>query len=217
MEIKELNLIDWLVDNYEVLFGGLGTAIVVGIAGFVFNKQNSDKKENNSQKIKSGKTSTNFQAQGDINISLDTSSVNIDGKKKVDIKLFEELKQVIPSNGSIQFIDEHNMAGFSFQLSKLDDIHNFYYEWSNPEHMFLDEELETKKMILHEYIGEYIDLISENTFPTKTSGWQTVPPEWEVNDKEYFQKVVKSLHDLAGLIVKAHQDLFKTARSSLQC
>jgi len=35
--------------------------------------------------------------------------------REVDKKLFEELKKTLPSDGSIAFIDQHNMAGWPFQ------------------------------------------------------------------------------------------------------
>jgi hypothetical protein len=70
--------------------------------------------------------------------------------KEIDGKLFNQFKEVLPSSGSIHFIDEQNMAGFSWPRKKLDDLSRFYHEWNDAEHEFLDNELEKLRMQLHE-------------------------------------------------------------------
>lgn len=135
--------------------------------------------------------------------------------KEIDIELFNQFKVVLPSNGSIRFIDEQNMAGFSWPRNNLDDLDNFYYQWNDAEHEFLDNELETLRAHLHDLIGEYLGLIATNTFPANDPNRQTVPPEWEEKNPKLFFEVVGKLHDTAGNIVKAHQELIRKARFKL--
>lgn len=135
-------------------------------------------------------------------------------KIEKDRELFKEFLEVLPSSGSIDFIDTMNMAGFSFDSERLDDLREFYYNWDNAEHEFMDEELEAKRERLHELIGDYTSLISGNTFPTD-GGRQTVPPEWEREQPERFAKVVNELHEKAEEVVEAHQDLVRTGREKL--
>ena len=52
----------WILDNKEWLFSGLGI-VVITIAISLFSKKDKSK-----QTQKSGKNSTNYQAGGDINI-----------------------------------------------------------------------------------------------------------------------------------------------------
>ena len=133
----------------------------------------------------------------------------------VDRKLFEQFKNVLPSAGSIHFIDEHNMAGFSFPRKMLEDLDRFYYEWNDAEHEFLDNDLELLRRELHKTIGEYLGLIATNTFATDNIERSTVPPEWEEKNPDRFFEVVGKLHDTAGKIVEQHQELVRTARQKL--
>jgi hypothetical protein len=135
--------------------------------------------------------------------------------KEADRKLFQQFKQVLPSNGSIDFIDKQNMAGFSFHVGRLDDLYKFLHTWNDAEHEFLDKKLEEKRQRLLKLIAEYSHLIGMNTWQTHL-GLQTVPPEWEDEQPERFLEVVTSLHDKAREIVVAHQDLVRAARRKLE-
>lgn len=53
----------WIVDNLEWLFGGIGVSALAGVIGLIF------KKKSNNQSIKSGDNSKNNQAGRDITIS----------------------------------------------------------------------------------------------------------------------------------------------------
>lgn len=53
----------WIVDNVEWLFGGIGVAVLGGIVGLIF------KKKDYTQKIESGKKSKNNQAGRDLTIT----------------------------------------------------------------------------------------------------------------------------------------------------
>jgi hypothetical protein len=135
----------------------------------------------------------------------------------VDQELFQRLRQDLPSNGSIAFIDTNNFAGFSFELSRLSDLDTFVHVWDDAEHEFLNKKLEQKRQQLMALVKEYLSVIALQTFPTHTSGWNSVPEEWEHEQPQRFNEVVTKLHNLAGQIVQLHQDLFRTARKKLKC
>ena len=137
--------------------------------------------------------------------------------REVDKKLFEELKKTLPSDGSIAFIDQHNMAGWPFQWSQLKDIENFVNNWGDAEHEFLTKKIEVKRKALYEKCKEYLMLLAKESFPTNNPGLSSIPAEWEIEQPERFVKVVKQLHTMAGEIVELHQDLFRTARKILKC
>lgn len=59
---------NWISENREWLFSGLGGAVVMGIAGFLF-KRKRDKVEL-SQSIKTGDNSTNIQGGNDVNVTI---------------------------------------------------------------------------------------------------------------------------------------------------
>jgi len=135
--------------------------------------------------------------------------------KPIDVELFKEFKRVIPSKGSISFIDEQNMAGFSWPRDQLRELEQFYYEWNDAEHEFLDNELEELRVKLHNLIGDYLGQIATNTFPANDTKRQTVPPEWELENPKRFFEVVNKLHETAGSIVETHQDLIRKGREKL--
>jgi hypothetical protein len=107
------------------------------------------------------------------------------------------------------------MAGFSFEVDRLDDLYGFLHGWDDAEHEFLDKKLEEKRKRLLKLIAEYSHLIGMNTWRTDL-GLQTVPPEWEGEQPDRFREVVTNLHDKAGEIVSAHQDLVRAARKKLE-
>jgi hypothetical protein len=135
--------------------------------------------------------------------------------KETDRRLFQQFKAVLPSKGSIDFIDKFNMAGFSFDVSRLDDLYNFLHDWDDAEHEFLDRKLEEKRKRLLKLVAEYSHLIGLNTWQTNR-GFQTVPPEWETEQPTRFYETVEKLHAKAGEIVETHQQLVRLGRRKLE-
>ena len=129
----------------------------------------------------------------------------------------KRLLTTLPSQGSISFIKDFNMAGFSFPQKALEHLKEFDWYWGNAEHEFLDSELEEKRKELHDLVGEYLGFMALNTFPLDTDvnrSW--VPADWEETQHERFWEVVNKLHDMAGRIVELHTDLVRTARDRLK-
>lgn len=59
-----MSILKWIIDNMEWLFSGIGVTLLVAIMGFFIKKKNNTP----SQKIKSGKNSTNVQGGGDVKV-----------------------------------------------------------------------------------------------------------------------------------------------------
>lgn len=135
--------------------------------------------------------------------------------RESDLQLFRQFCETLPSKGSISFIDEQNMAGFSWPSSAISQLHDFYHSWGDAEHEFIDPELESIRSKLYELIGNYLGQIAINTFPANNPERQTVPPEWEYENPKHFFEVVKQLHETAGQIVKTHQELIRLGRRKM--
>lgn len=127
-----------------------------------------------------------------------------------DRKLFRSLLRALPYRGSISFIQHANMAGFSFDCSKLQQMELFVTEWRDAEHRFQHPLLERARRILHLLCSRYFRYIGIWTFPTH-DGLQTVPPEWEDEQPSRFRYVVDELHRMGGEIVHYHQELVSLA------
>lgn len=54
---------EWIIENKEWIFSGVGVVVISTIVGFLFNKNQKAIK----MKQKSGKNSTNIQIGGDYN------------------------------------------------------------------------------------------------------------------------------------------------------
>lgn len=143
------------------------------------------------------------------------ASTGASGPTDIDRTLFDEFKIALPSGGSIRFIDDQNMAGFSWPRDNLHDLEKFYHEWGDADHEFIDNELEQIRSKLYDLIGDYLGQIATNTFPASHPDRQTVPPEWEEKNPKKFFEVVNKLHETAGSIVKLHQDLVRIGRRKL--
>lgn len=132
-----------------------------------------------------------------------------------DRALFEKLTALLRSDGVIGFLDQNNMAGFSFSESKFEPLKEFFYDWNKPEREFLSPELEALRKALWEKIDAYTSLLATETFATHNPDRHTVPPEWELEQPERFWRVVNAFHDLAGEIVALHRDLVRTGKRQL--
>ncbi|MCE1273400.1 MAG: hypothetical protein LWW75_02605 [Chlorobiales bacterium] len=72
-----IKIMDWIIQNAEWVFSGIGVAVITGIASLIFKKKGASSK----QSIRSGAGSTNFQAGQDIkNIEM-TKKMNDVGKE----------------------------------------------------------------------------------------------------------------------------------------
>ena len=136
----------------------------------------------------------------------------IDPIRQHDQYLFSGVTRLLRSDGVIEFLDQTNMAGFSFRLSALDELREFYYKWDKPEREFIIPELEFLRKELWQKTDAYLNIIAFQTFPTHRIDWNSVPSEWEYEQPDRFNRVVTELHSLAKEIVALHAKLVRTGR-----
>lgn len=143
------------------------------------------------------------------------NNIGLANKDKIvetDKKVFEMVVDILPWNGSIQFLKENNFAGFAFRWSHLDNLSRFVHECNNPILEFVDPDLEGLRAALLQAIKEFMAEISTQSWPCRNnSKMQQVPPEWEIEQPDRFHSVVKSLHDKADTICSGYDGLVKTA------
>lgn len=141
--------------------------------------------------------------------------IGADPSQAHDLKLFEEYLQLMRSDGVIGFVDECNMAGFSFPYERLKPLQDFVACWNTPEREFSTPDIDKVRLELWNMAQAYISMINRNTFAANGPGRITVPPEWEDKFPDRFDRVVKDLHKMAGEIVEIHGRLVRTAKSVL--
>ncbi len=134
---------------------------------------------------------------------------------ETDKVVYQQLVAVLPWEGSISFIRTNNFAGFSFELSRLDDLYEFEHHCKNPAFEFIDPDLEGHRAKLHALVSAFTTTIMTETFPTRNVGWKSVPEEWEDEQPERFRQVVTTLHETAKQIIETYSSLVKTATRKL--
>ena len=140
-------------------------------------------------------------------------SPKTDLPKEHDQQLYDQLIALLPTAGIIEFLDQNNMAGFSFVDARLDPLRTFYYEWNRADREFINTELDGIRKQLWAKSDEYLEIIATQTFSSgRSAERRSVPEEWEFEQPERFDKVVRSLHTLAGEIVALHRSLIRKAR-----
>jgi hypothetical protein len=122
------------------------------------------------------------------------------------------LLNLLPWNGSIEFVRHNNFAGFSFRLDELKDLFRFRSECEDPAFEFIDADLEALRAALLDAVVRFDRLIALQTFPTHHSGENTVPPEWEIDQPEHFFQVVDDIHATTTDICESYDQLVKMAR-----
>jgi hypothetical protein len=140
---------------------------------------------------------------------------NRDTVVETDKNVYQLLVKVLPWNGSINFIRTNNFAGFSFETSGLDDLHEFVYYCSNPAFEFIDPDLEGLRANLVYLINDFTLAIATETFPTHNFGRNSVPPEWEIEHPEAFDRAVSKIHSTAKQVVDAYDSFVRTATRKL--
>jgi hypothetical protein len=142
-------------------------------------------------------------------------AINTSEHLELDRQTFKKLIEILPWNGSIQFIRHNNFAGSSFVRDRLDSLYKFCWECKNPSFEFMDTDLESMRAKLLETIEQFLDVIDSETFPTDKPKYNTVPPEWEIEQPDRFKEAVNNLHSLAHKAYDNYGALVKTGRRKL--
>jgi hypothetical protein len=129
---------------------------------------------------------------------------------ETDRKLFQKLQTLLPSNGSIKYFREASLAN-KVHEEHLKPLEIFSNEWSGPEHEFLDPNLQAKLKLFHERTNIFLDFIGQYTVSDDRN--RQVMSIDNLHGK-YKEKVEES-NRKANEMVKAHEDLFRSARKIL--
>jgi len=132
-----------------------------------------------------------------------------------DKKLYKILLKELPSNGSINFLRDHDF-NYPFRLSELDQLVDFIYNWDNAEHEFIDKDIEKIKTNLFDEIKNYLEYSSMNTYPLKAE-FQTVKTDIdsEIELSETTKENISQLNKYGDTIYNLHQELIRNGRESL--
>lgn len=133
-----------------------------------------------------------------------------------DINLFKELQKILPSDGPILFIREHDFGG-SFDLEHVMPFKKFNYFWTTAEYEFIDQELEELKKNLLKASNAFSQSIAINTSPNK-HGFQSVIPtgyDYSEESEKRIRGEIDEMNQAADELFKAHQEIIRAGRKKL--
>lgn len=125
--------------------------------------------------------------------------------------IFLQLTKLLPWNGSIQFVRVNNFNGFSFALSKLDDLEYYREQCSNPAFEFIDADLEGLRNVLRDRVLSFLEIVYTQTFTTNNPDRNAVPDEWLDTMPDRFERAVKQIDEAAVLLCETYDSLVRLA------
>jgi hypothetical protein len=133
-----------------------------------------------------------------------------------DRELFGRLLEVLPADGSIAFIGGADF-GNAFDRRRLDDLNHFYQSWDNPEHRFLDQALEEKRMELFVAVAQFLDTVRLHATPDPASveSVVTVNADRDADLQERIREGVRQLNGAAKAVVTIHQEIVRLGRMQI--
>jgi len=132
-----------------------------------------------------------------------------------DLNVYKKILEILPSNGSILFIRQHDF-GASFEVDQLQDFYNFLEYSLRPEIRFIGKKLERlrKKLVdntsvFNSYLGTHTwRLTSSNSRINKMKD----PDEFS-SDEEY-SKEKEKINELSALVCQSYDDLVSQATNN---
>jgi hypothetical protein len=136
-----------------------------------------------------------------------------------DKSIIETIIKILPPNGTIQFLRNHNFES-RFLIQWLKDTDDFINYFSiNPWQEFFDSDLESQRSVLFNYINRFNKIIGLQTFPVhitlEDSICNEVPPEWKEEQPQRYDRVINSIHELSDKIIDSYDNLIKLGRKKL--
>jgi hypothetical protein len=137
--------------------------------------------------------------------------------READRKTLEDFLQILPSDGGIERLRDHNFAGWSFDYDWFSDINRFFLTRKDrPEYEFLEPDLERLRKELLQSISVLLRALSQHAFWVEGSNTrQSVPEEWETEQPARFEKAVKEIHKAAEDTCARYDALVRAGRNRL--
>jgi len=137
--------------------------------------------------------------------------------KALDKALMQKIRNEILLTNNINFVREYNFRGNAFRHESLDAFFKYEHYCDNPDFEFIDVELNKILSNLTIQVKRFMTVITTNTWRVDNPNIDayTVPPEWEDEQPERFNQVVREIHESASGIWKNYNSLVKLAKRKL--
>lgn len=133
-----------------------------------------------------------------------------------DVALFEELRAVLPSNGAIEFLRQHDFL-IDFDDQHIDPLRTFEYEWDDAEHEFFDPRLEGIRKSLFDAVLEFRGAVAQFTVGQANGlrGVRVQALRHNPIHEARFREEATVINNAAKPVIDFHQKLMRTGRRIL--
>jgi len=133
---------------------------------------------------------------------------------ETDRKLFAKLQTLLPSNGSIKYFREASVANKIHEVH-LEPLNTFSNEWSDPEHEFLNPKLQKKLKLFYGRTRSFLYSVDQCTSSDYRDRQVVSKDLLDKGMEKKYKAAVDELNKKADEMVNAHEDLFRSARKTL--
>lgn len=139
-----------------------------------------------------------------------------DRKRGNDREVFEKIKKILPSNGSIEYIRDHDFGGI-YRVSKLDQLDDYISEMVKPDYFFVDRKMESCRLELLENVKAFYIRLGLEAFPLREGNidMNCIPKEHEFDDRTRYHKIREELNSLASKVCKSYDKFVKFSKERL--
>lgn len=135
----------------------------------------------------------------------------------LDQEIFTKLRKIIPYDGTISFIRDHDF-GDTFDRRVIKDFKNFRHECRyNPEFEFIDADLEGVRANLFKHIDDFLNCLAQNTFSDNRPGSHliSVQKEFRYSKNESWPQIVREINNAADKVIETYDNLIRLCRRKL--
>lgn len=136
----------------------------------------------------------------------------------IDRKLFGLLLSDLPSDSGIIDLARDHDFGHSFDDRATDRLEEFLRKWRHPEFVFLDAQLESKRLELYNKGNEFNNFLAHNSEPTGKHRQSIVPPGTDdFSWPKHLQEQVDKANLLGTEFADLHCEFILLGRKQLVC
>lgn len=138
-------------------------------------------------------------------------------RREMDMRLFNALTTLLPSNGGALNLAKEHHFGNSFAIAVLNPVAEFVQTWDKAEFEFVNKDIEAEKRDLMARAADFILKVAQYTAPNGFGMQSAIPrgidPDFGLPD--HIRQEIRELNEAASAFYTAHQSFIRAAREKL--
>ncbi|CAN7390268.1 hypothetical protein LJR235_002322 [Pararhizobium sp. LjRoot235] len=138
-------------------------------------------------------------------------------RREMDIRLFDALTTLLPSNSGALYLAKEHHFGNSFAIAALNPVTEFVQTWDKAEFEFVNKDIEVDKRNLMGLAGDFTSKVAQYTAPNGFGMQSAIPrgidPDFGL--PEHISQEIRELNEAASAFYTAHQSFIRAAREKL--